>query len=459
VATDHHGKRAKRVLSHTFVQGLKYSPDGRNEYWDAEEYRFGVQVSRTGYKAFILYVRVPGSKSPTRLPIGNADAMGLAAARDKARAWKALLAEGKDPREVARQEALEAQRAKRITFSKVAEDWLADVVRGKQRKGHEVEGDINREFVPRWGNRPIADITPLDVRDVIKEIAKRTPAQARNLLGHLKRLFSWAVGQGVYGIEASPAERWKAKGLIGKKKRRDRTLTDDEVFALWRIAKRMPAPRGPVYQMLMLTALRLNEAARAELSEFDPAFARLFKTVDADALKALPDDKKVWIIPAERMKGRNEEARPHAVPLTDEMIDILAALPRYKGSKFLFTTTFGNRPVSIGSKVKNEIDARMLRTLRALARQRGDDPGVVELPPWVNHDIRRTIRSALSALKVAEEVREAVIAHARPGIKGTYDLYGYLDEKREALNLWAARLRSIVNPPADNVVPLRAERQ
>jgi integrase len=211
--------------------------------------------------------------------------------------------------------------------------------------------------------------------------------------------------------------------------------------------------------MLMLTALRLNEAARAELSEFDPAFARLFKTVDADALKALPDDKKVWIIPAERMKGRNEEARPHAVPLTDEMIDILAALPRYKGSKFLFTTTFGNRPVSIGSKVKNEIDARMLRTLRALARQRGDDPGVVELPPWVNHDIRRTIRSALSALKVAEEVREAVIAHARPGIKGTYDLYGYLDEKREALNLWAARLRSIVNPPADNVVPLRAERQ
>jgi hypothetical protein len=57
---------------------------------------------------------------------------------------------------------------------------------------------------------------------------------------------------------------------------------------------------------------------------------------------------------------------------------------------------------------------------------------------------------------VTEEAREAVLAHARPGIKGTYDLYDYLDEKREALELWAARLREIVSPPPDNVIKLRA---
>jgi hypothetical protein len=33
----------------------------------------------------------------------------------------------------------------------------------------------------------------------------------------------------------------------------------------------------------------------------------------------------------------------------------------------------------------------------------------------------------------------------------------YLDEKREALRLWARRLRSIVSPPPPNVVPLHAE--
>ena len=79
----------------------------------------------------------------------------------------------------------------------------------------------------------------------------------------------------------------------------------------------------------------------------------------------------------------------------------------------------------------------------------------MRLAHWVNHDIRRTVRSNLSALRVAEEVREAVLAHVRPGIKGTYDLYDYLDEKREALELWAARLRSIVNPQPSNIIQLK----
>jgi len=46
----------------------------------------------------------------------------------------------------------------------------------------------------------------------------------------------------------------------------------------------------------------------------------------------------------------------------------------------------------------------------------------------------------------------------RPGIKGTYDKYQYLDEKREALTLWNARLRSIVEPPPANVVEMAARR-
>jgi hypothetical protein len=49
-----------------------------------------------------------------------------------------------------------------------------------------------------------------------------------------------------------------------------------------------------------------------------------------------------------------------------------------------------------------------------------------------------------------------VLAHARPGIKGTYDLHDYLDEKREAIELWAARLRDIVTPKPRNVIELRA---
>jgi hypothetical protein len=101
----------------------------------------------------------------------------------------------------------------------------------------------------------------------------------------------------------------------------------------------------------------------------------------------------------------------------------------------------------------------MLRTLRVLARRRNEDAFNVNLQPWTNHDIRRTVRSGLSRLKITEEAREAVLAHVRPGIKGTYDLYDYFDEKREALELWAARVRDIATPRPANVVRLSVATQ
>src|SRR5262249_40648376 len=94
---------------------------------------------------------------------------------------------------------------------------------------------------------------------------------------------------------------------------------------------------------------------------------------------------------------------------------------------------------------------------RALARRRGDDPAKVTLPPWTNHDIRRSTRSNLSRLKIPEEIREAVLAHVRPGIKGSYDKHDYFDEKSEALTLWAERVRSILTSPPDNVVALKKD--
>jgi hypothetical protein len=101
--------------------------------------------------------------------------------------------------------------------------------------------------------------------------------------------------------------------------------------------------------------------------------------------------------------------------------------------------------------------------LRVIAKERGADPKTIvsfadprrvarlrpgEIAEWVNHDIRRTVRSNLSALKVVkEEVAEAILAHAKIGIVGKYNMHQYADEKREALELWAARLREIVTPP------------
>jgi integrase len=100
----------------------------------------------------------------------------------------------------------------------------------------------------------------------------------------------------------------------------------------------------------------------------------------------------------------------------------------------------------------------MLCTLRALAKLRGDNPAKVRLEPWINHDLRRTVRSRLSQLRVDADVAEAILAHVKPGIRGVYDRYELLDEKRHALELWATRLRCFTKPES-NVVELAKVRR
>ena len=98
----------------------------------------------------------------------------------------------------------------------------------------------------------------------------------------------------------------------------------------------------------------------------------------------------------------------------------------------------------------------MLEELRTIAQERGEETMTIRLEPFILHDIRRTVRTHLSALPVPEHVRELILAHAQPGLHKVYDQHKYIDEKREALELWAARLKLIVDPPPSNVVALRA---
>jgi hypothetical protein len=78
---------------------------------------------------------------------------------------------------------------------------------------------------------------------------------------------------------------------------------------------------------------------------------------------------------------------------------------------------------------------------------------------WVIHDLRRTMRTHLSALPVQDLVRELVIAHARPGLHKVYDQYSFQDEKRRCLELWEARLLSILDTSPTEIANLSEERQ
>jgi integrase len=65
----------------------------------------------------------------------------------------------------------------------------------------------------------------------------------------------------------------------------------------------------------------------------------------------------------------------------------------------------------------------------ALAKDEGPP-----LAPWTFHDIRRTVRTGLSRLRVAPHVAEAVLGHAVLGrLEKTYNQWDFEPEKRAAL--------------------------
>ena len=392
-----------------------------------------VRVMPTGHRSFVLLGRFPGKPHPTRRALGGYGELTLEEARDKAREWRKLISRGIDPQVQEQRDRQAVLRQQSITFAAVAEDFIRDKL-PSERKGKETEQDIRRELLPKWGKRPITDITPLDVRDLVKAIKDRrgTPYQAHNILIAIRRLFGWAIDQTVYGIEQSPCDQLKPKSIVGRRLSRTRVLDNDEMRAFWRATGRLGYPYQHIYQLLALTGLRRNEVAWARWDEFNL-------------------EHKVWTIPAARMKG----GAAHVVPLTADVLAILHELPRFRDGGFLFSTTFGRKPVRGFNRAKRKLDWHMLRIWRAIERIRGEDRHDKKFPPFKIHDIRRTVRTGLSAIpNISDLVRELVIGHTKPGLHKVYDQYAYLDEKRFALDAWAARLRSIIEAQRANVIEL-----
>jgi len=383
--------------------------------------RVGPKTDRGSFKkTFALVARFNGSKHPTRRALGDYGPLTLEKARAKADQWNELIRKGIDPKETEKRERLAELRKQADTFDAVAEAFIKRVL-PKQRRGQHVARELRREFSERWKGRPITSITRRDVIEVINDAVDRGATyQAHNLLGHVRAMFNWAIEVGDCGLEASPCDRIRPKMLIGERKPRQRVLDDAELKAFWQATERMGYPCGPLFRLLLLTGARKNELAQARWREIDRK-------------------QKLLTVPPERFKSDSS----HIIPLTTEAMAVLETLPTFEKGDCLFTTTFGERPITAFSKAKERLDKLMAETLGA------------ELKPFRTHDLRRTVRTRLASLRVSDTIAEMVIGHGRRGLQRVYDQHQYESEMREALALWAARLRDIVEPPPKNVVELR----
>jgi integrase len=369
-------------------------------------------VERSGTKSWAVRQRIDGR--PVKLALGKYPLLDLTAARDRARRALEVIDRGGDPRRE-REEQRRAEATRRAsTFSVVALEFIERYCKANQpRSWGETKRTFERHLFPAWGELPFDAIRRADLYRVLDGLdAQGIPGAKHHVVAAVSKLFAWAVDREM--VQASPFVRLKRPVPAP----RQRTLTDAEIRTLWTAAEGV-YPFGALVRLLLLTGCRRTELAAMAWDEVDP-------------------ERGVLVIPRERVKG----GKPHVVPLSGLAREIVDGLPRFAEGRFLFSTTGGHKPVSGFSKLKAAFDKRL------------EAPIDYDL-----HDLRRTVRTRLSELRVRPDIAERVLGHVQRGISVYYDMWEYLDEKSEALSAWARRLESLIAPAGpDNVVELAGRR-
>lgn len=419
-------RRAPVVLTDAKVRSLKPDPAGEYVQGDLSLPGFGVRVRPTGAPSYVLMKRIPGDTKPTRVTLGRIDTLSLAKARDLARDASAAVRQGVDVNAEKRRDLIarkvERDRAQTVeedtgyrpgTFGETAVRYFRQECAGL-RRGVEVEAIVRRNLLPVWGDRHIDELRRRDLTAALDPVIAAGKVQAAHKLREVAiRVVNWAVDRGDIEVNfLASASRGRKRAGILRRTRRDRVLAVGEIRAVWRACDDVGQPFGNLMRLALLLGQRREEIAGMEWAEIDL-------------------DAGLWVIPSARYKTGIE----HAVPLPATAVSLIRAVPRVC-EKYVFSTRAGSR-FSGFSKSKARLD---------------ELSGVTG---WRIHDLRRTVRTGLAGLRVDPDIAERVIGHVIGGVRGVYDRHAYADEKRVALERWAAHLAGIVNPsPSAKVVRL-----
>jgi integrase len=384
------------LLTDRFCQHAK-SAQPQTDYFDENVSGLALRVTKLGTKAWTFHYT---SGKRRRLTLGRYPALSLAAARTAATEAGTAIAEGRDPRAPGV-----------MTVAVLSEAYIRSIQARGLRSAGEIERRVRKDILPIIGNVAIEVLHRRDVTRVL-DAKSAQPIAARRAFEDLRAMVRWAVSRG--DLDHSPLDGMKGPAIS---KIRERVLSEEEIRTLW-LALPMALPKAQqIIKLCLVTGQRIGEVCGLQRSELDLA-------------------KGLWSLPGARTKN----GHPHTVPLSGLAIEIieeaLTHTPASAQSVFALSAP----------RVAESIKAAQSR---------------IRLAQWTAHDLRRTALTQMAALGIPPIVRGHVANHrttTRAGVTlGVYDQYSYDKEKREALALWADRLRGIIDGVA-SVVPLRSKR-
>jgi integrase len=417
---------AKKKLTAIAVENAKPQAK-RVELPDAGCKGLYLVVQPSGSKGFAVRYRFAGKPRKLTLePAPGEPALTLVAARAMATAALAKVEQGVDPAKQKRDKIETGHDAAATraadTIEHLAAAFIEKYAKPRNRSWRATEATFAREVLPKWKGRSVHDIEREDVENLIDRIADDRPIMANRVHSVVRKWFSWMIGKG----RSSLRTRLKVNPAVGierpgQENARNRTLSNDEIVALWNAADADGEPFGSIIKMMVLTGQRRSEVAGMRRDELDL-------------------DRRLWSMSGDRTKNK----LPHVVPLSDQAMQVIADVTEIAGG-FVFTVS-GDKAVGDGfSKVKKRIDARM-------------NPAA----PWVLHDIRRSVATHMAEdLRIAPHIIEAVLNHVsghKAGVAGVYNRAIYAAEKTEALARWGDYVEQLVTGRVAKVIPMRGRR-
>jgi integrase len=448
-------------------------PAGKAERieWDDDLPGFGIRLREGGSRNWVFQYKL--GKKQRRMSLGSAKENGLplVKAREIASELHAKVRLGHDP--AGEKEQRKAKAAE--TFEAVAQIYLAARKREMRPGAYDQIERHLLKYAKSLHGLQLANIDQRTTATTISQIRDRSGnVQGNRARSSLQRFYGWAMEQGI--VTHNPVIN------TGKfpERSRERTLTDDELRVIWNEAG--DDQYGSIVKLLMLTGQRADEMA--SLRRLEVGTAEVPKTrVDGIERTAFTID--AIELPAERTKNK----RPHIVPLSKPALAILERQPRrVSADGKLRDLVFGagEGGFSGWSQCKGRLDGRVLKGLREIADERGDQKLLAYVAKvedliariakakgaerkalskqlnaiwWVHHDLRRTMDTVMNdRLGIAPHVVEAILNHVsshksgKSGVAGVYNKALYLRERTEALRLWADHIMALFG---GNVVPLR----
>ncbi|MES3041786.1 MAG: tyrosine-type recombinase/integrase [Pseudomonadota bacterium] len=288
------------------------------------------------------------------------------------------------------------------TFKAVAKDWLHKHLPSLSNPKHrgQVEATLERFAYPTIGDRPIGDIRRPELVKAVNAAGSRVET-AHRVAGRITAVFNYALDAGI--LEAHPAANLTRVLTPRKVKKPMPSIPPAEAGELMRAIAGYPD---------LVTRLGLELAAHT--------FVRVGELLGMrwDELK---EDGLIWVVPADRMKGKPGRKLPHVVPLSKHARAIVERLRELNGDSELVLDS----PARPGHELSENTLLFALYRLGYRGRM-------------TVHGFRALASTVLNEQSDFDgEVIERQLAHKETdAVKAAYNRAQHLAKRRELMEWW-----------------------